>query len=127
MIGATAGGCGSKDGSQFDPAGNLGADRMGTLHGWDVYGRPDFQQVEWTHTQPRCSSPRERSRMPLQQAAIFQQMRKEGFLRGKHSIDIMRDEPGPADTGTQLPEAGQEQRPGDQPQGGAGNGDQRAA
>ena len=65
--------------------------------------------------------------MPLQQAAIFQQMRKEGFLRGKHSIDIIRDEPGPADANAQLPEAGQEQRPGDQPQGGPGDGDQRAA
>ena len=101
---------------------------MGTLHGWDVYGRPDFKQVEWTHDQPRCISPSgERSRMPLQQGPIFQQMSREGFLRGRHSINIIRDEPGPADTDTQFPEAGQEHGPGDEPQGGSGDGDQRAA
>ena len=101
---------------------------MGTLHGWNVYGRPDFKQVEWTHTQPRCSSPSgERSRMPLQQAAIFRQMSREGFLRGKYSIKLVRHSQEPADTDSQFPEAGQEHGPGDQPQGGSGDGDQRAA
>ena len=101
---------------------------MGTLHGWDVYGRPDFKQVEWTHDQPRCISPSgERSRMPLQQGPIFREMSREGFLRGKYSIKFVRDSQAPADTDSQFPEAGPEHGPGDQPQGGSGDGDQRAA
>ena len=65
--------------------------------------------------------------MPLQQAAIFQQMSREGFLRGRHSIKFDRDSQGRAYTDSQLPEAGPEDGPGDQPQGGSGDGDQRAA
>ena len=100
---------------------------MGTLHGWDVYGRPDFNQVEWTHDQPRCSSPRERSRMPLQQGPIFRQMSREGFLRGKYSISYFRPNESSVDT-TEDPDAtGQEHGPGDEQEGGQGDGDQRAA
>ena len=69
---------------------------FGRIYGYDVYGQPDFVNTEAIGDLPKCMTPGP-GNMPLKQAPIFRQMSKEGFLRGKYSINIVRPAPRRAD------------------------------
>lgn len=82
---------------------------FGRVHGYDVYGQPDFKNTEVIGELPRCLSKRPGG-MPIKLAPAFRKMSKEGFLRGRKSISV-RSEPKPTD---ESQAAGrQEERPGD--------------
>lgn len=69
--------------------GRLGKGDAVTFCGWDVYGRPDYRQVEFRHELPRAWHP-PRGNMPLEQAPIFRQMSREGFLNGRRAKNDFR-------------------------------------
>ena len=73
-----------------------GQPMFGRIYGYDVYGQPDFVNTEAIGDLPKCMTPGP-GNMPLEQAPIFRQMSKEGFLRGKYSINIVRPAPRRAD------------------------------